>query len=163
MHPCVEAALTTTSRTRFLTEIAAGHLGPPIPEAKREYFRARLRNTLFNFILRKFLEQEKSGLTKATLARRIGSRPDVISRWLGAPGNLTLDTVSDLLLGISAEELIPTSHSVLNRSPTNYVHADWIRPEDQSRSAQPPRAPIDRLETGLPHRERTPSELLGHK
>src|SRR5690242_398273 len=94
-----------TSPTQFFSELAAGHSGPTIPEAKRIYFRTRLRSRLFNFILERFVREQKRGLTKATLARRIGKSPEVVNRWLGAPTNLTLDTVSDLLLGISAEEL----------------------------------------------------------
>src|SRR5947209_2537173 len=41
--------------------------------------------------------------------------PEVITRLLGAPGNWTLETISDLLLGIAGEELEPTSSSLLNR------------------------------------------------
>ena len=112
----------TTSQTQFLSEIAAGHSGQPIPEAKRAYFQARLRNRLFNFILGKFSEEQKNGLTKAILARRIGKKPDVVNRWLGSPSNLTLDTLSDLLLGISTEEFTPASETLLNRKPRNYSH-----------------------------------------
>ena len=53
----------------------------------------RLR--LYEAVIKEFLE---SGVTKAELARRIGRKPEQITRWLGAPGNWTLDTVSDLLL-----------------------------------------------------------------
>jgi hypothetical protein len=112
----------TTSQTQFLSEISAGHNGPPIPEAKRAYFQARLRNRLFNFILEKFGEQQKNGLTQAALARRIGKKPDVVNRWLGSPRNLTLDTISDLLLGISAEEFSVISSKILDRRPKNYSH-----------------------------------------
>jgi hypothetical protein len=114
------------SQTQFFSELAAGHSGPSIPEAKRSYFQARLRNRLFNFIIGKFVEEQKNGLTKAALARRIGKPPEVINRLLGAPSNLTLDTLSDLLLGINAEELTPDSESLLNQSPRNSLHADWI-------------------------------------
>ena len=125
--------MTTTSQTQFLSEIVTGHNGPPIPEAKRAYFQARLRNRLFNFILTKFGEQQKNGLTQAALARRIGKKPDVVNRRLGSPGNLTLDTLSDLLLGISAEEFNPGSSKLLNRSPRNYSHWEkLISLSDQS-------------------------------
>lgn len=105
------------SREQFFNELAAGHSGPVIPEAKRAYFRARLRNRLFNHILEKFVAEQKNGLTKAALGRRIGKPPEMINRWLGTPSNLTLDTVSDLLLGICGEELVPRSESVLNKAP----------------------------------------------
>lgn len=101
------AFVTTSQPTQFLAELAAGHSGPEVPLEKRAYFQARFRNRLFDFVLSKFQEQQKRGLTKAILARRIGKRPDVLSSLLGAPGNWTLDTVSDLLVGICAEELDP--------------------------------------------------------
>jgi hypothetical protein len=109
----------TTLQTQFFSELEAGHSGPPIPEAKRVYFQTRLRNRVFNFILNKFLEETKNGLTKAGLARRIGKTPDVINRMLGAPSNLTLDSVSDLLIGIAAQELKLDSDSPLIQAPTN--------------------------------------------
>jgi hypothetical protein len=117
----------STSQTQFMNEIQAGHDGPPIPEAKRVYFQERLRNRFFEFLLNKFLEQQKHGLTKAKLARRIGKTPDIVNRWLSAPSNLTLDTASDLLLGISAEELEMGASSLLNRVSVNYSHLDEFR------------------------------------
>lgn len=112
----------STSQTQFLSEIQAGHDGVPIPEAKRVYFQERLKNRFFEFLLNRFLEQQQHGLTKAKLARRIGKTPDIVNRWLSAPSNLTLETASDLLLGIKAEELEMGASSLLNRSSANYGH-----------------------------------------
>ena len=64
------------------------------------YYRARLRNRIYQLVL---LGLEASGLTRAEIARRIYKRPEQITRLLGAPGNWTLDTVSDLLLAIGCE------------------------------------------------------------
>ncbi len=114
------------SQARFFSELAAGHSGPTIPEAKRVYFQTRLRNRLFDFILGRFVREQKKGLTKAALGRRIGKPPEMINRWLGAPSNLTLDTVSDLLLGICAEEITPKSEPLLFQSPRNWTPAPWI-------------------------------------
>ncbi len=116
----------TIYQRQFLSELAAGHDGPRIPAAKLAYFQERLRGRVFEFILGKFLEEQKSGLTQAKLARRIGKTADVINRWLGAPSNLTVDTISDLLIGIGAEELDLSSSQVLNRSPVNYSHLDDV-------------------------------------
>jgi hypothetical protein len=44
-----------------------------------------------------------SNLKQNELAQRIRKGPDQINRWLGAPGNWTLDTISDLLLGIGVD------------------------------------------------------------
>ena len=117
----------TTSQTPFLTELTAGHNGPPISGPLRAYFQQRLRLRVFNFILNKFIEAQKDGLTKAGLARRIEKTPDVINRWLGGSSNLTLDTISDLLLGIAGEELLPTATSPLEQTRHNYSHFDDLK------------------------------------
>jgi hypothetical protein len=111
---------------RLLNEVAAGHDGPPIPEAKRVFFQERFRGRFFEFLVERFLLAQTRGLTKAKLARRIGKPPEVVNRWLGAPSNLTLDSVSDLLLGISAEEPEMSGLSLLNRSPVNYSHLNDV-------------------------------------
>ena len=131
----------TTLQTLFFSELEAGHNGPPIPEAKRVYFQTRLRNRVFNFILNKFLKETRNGLTKAGLARRIGKTPDVINRMLGAPSNLTLDSVSDLLIGIAAQELKLDSDSPLIQAPTNYDPSDWIKIMGENSSQSKPRPP----------------------
>ena len=116
----------TTSQMQLLNEIAAGHDGPPIPVAKRAYFQERLRGRVFDFIVSKFAEQQGKGLNKAKLGRRIGKAPEIINRILGAPSNLTIDTISDLMLGISAEELDLSSSPLLHRPPVNYSHTDHL-------------------------------------
>ena len=135
----------STSQTKsILSELRNGE---PIPPHVQAYFQERLKNRLHSFILRKFMEEERAGrLTKAALARRMAKRPEIVTRLLGAPGNWTLDTVSDLLLGIAAEELEPASTSLLNRPPRNYPGIDWEaspatpkprkRPETESPTAE---------------------------
>lgn len=124
-----------TSPTPFLSELIAGHSGPPIPVGKRSYFQERLRIRVFNFLLSKFLQAQKKGLNKNVLAKRIGRPPEVINRWLGAPSNLTLDTISDLLLGISAEELELDASSPIGRVADNYSHFDELASLAQAASA----------------------------
>jgi hypothetical protein len=86
----------------------------------RAYFQGRLKNRLHNLVIRKFEEAEiEHGLTRAELARRIGKRPEVLTRLLGAPGNWTLDTVSDLLLGIAGYELDATATKIADRAKRN--------------------------------------------
>jgi len=113
-------SVITSQAAPFFAELAAGHAGPPIPEEKLVYFRTRSRNRLFHFILSKFVAEQKKGLTKAALARRIGKSPEVINRWLGSPSNLRVDSISDLLIGISAEELAPASELLLEQTARDY-------------------------------------------
>jgi transcriptional regulator with XRE-family HTH domain len=131
----------TIYQTQLLNEVGAGHDGPRIPAAKLAYFQERLRGRIFAFILGRFLEEQKNGLTQAKLARRIGKTSDLINRWLGAPSNLTVDTISDLLIGIGAEELNLSSASLLNRAPVNYSHLDDV-PSIQDTSSEMSGQPI---------------------
>lgn len=89
------------------------------------YYRARLKNRLHQLVLREF---ENSGITRAELARRIRKKPEQITRWLNSPGNLRLDTVSDLLLGISFSEISAESIS-LKRPPRNFDRPNWLNQE----------------------------------
>jgi len=136
----------TTYRTQLLNEISAGHDGPQVPPAKLSYFQERLRDRIFDFILGRFLAEQKNGLTKAKLGRRIGKKAEVINRWLGAPSNLTLDTISDLLIGIAAEELNLSSATLLNRAPVNYSHLDDAPSADDMSPPEQHRAEISALE-----------------
>jgi hypothetical protein len=115
-------------------------MGPPVPSPVRAYFAQRLRIRVFNFILEKFVAAQEQGLTKAHLSRRIGKTPDLINRWLAAPANLTIDTISDLLLGISGEELELHSSSPFNQTQNNYSHYHFltssVKEHDQVRTQE---------------------------
>lgn len=92
--------MTASPTTSFLSELYDDN--GTLPVGVQEYFRQRQRNRFYELVIREFL---KSGLTKAALARRMGRKPEQITRWLSAPSNWTLDTVSDLLLAICKGEL----------------------------------------------------------
>jgi hypothetical protein len=112
--------VTTSQRTSSLFKpkgderISVGTLG---------YFQARNRNRLYETIIREF---QNSGISQATLARRLGKRPDVVCRWLGSPGNWTLDTVSDLLFAISGGEPEYSIAYPLDRPSRNYTDPEWL-------------------------------------
>lgn len=92
---------TTSQPTPFLSELLEGSV---IPEGKLAYFRARLSNRLHELVLSAFLKVEKRDhLSRADLAKRLGRKPEQITRWFASPGNWELDTVSDLLLGMGFE------------------------------------------------------------
>jgi hypothetical protein len=113
--------MTTSQPTSFLSEILEG---TRIPAEKLSYFRARLKNRLHAMVLSQFLKQEKDKLlTKADLARRLGKKPEQVTRWLGAPGNWTLDTVSDLLLGMGYEPTLATAN--LAQGAIQPAHELW--------------------------------------
>lgn len=91
----------TTSQNTFLYEILAGQ---QIPAGKLAYFRSRLRNRIHSLVLEEFARLEKDGkISRAVLGRRIGKKPEQITRWLAASGNWTIDTLSDLCVGMAVE------------------------------------------------------------
>lgn len=100
----------------------------PLSPAHFGYFRERVRLAFWEYVVLTFMEQaNSSNLTKAELARRIGRRPEQVGRWLAAPTNWTLDTATDLLLGMGIE-LMPSGRSLMERPAVNYVHAfDGLR------------------------------------
>lgn len=99
--------VSTSPTTRFSPEEA-----PPIGAGRLAFYQGRASNRMHSFLLAKFKEAERYGLTQAKLARRIGVDTASISRWLGSPSNLTVYTISILLLGICEEELDPVSTGV---------------------------------------------------
>jgi len=94
----------TTLQTALLSEPVKGER---IPIGKRAYFRAQLSNRLHELVLDEFarLEQEKK-MTRRELALRIDKDPSQITNYLSAPGNWTIDTISDLFLGLGIEPIV---------------------------------------------------------
>lgn len=96
--------MTTSPETSFLHEIV--NYDQTIPAGKLTYFRARLQDRIYDLIVRAFVQKEADGeMTRGGLANRIRKDPAQITRYLTSPSNWTLDTVSDLLLGICGAEL----------------------------------------------------------
>ena len=86
------------------------------------YYNQRLRNRIFEDVLKAFIQEAKAGrITKARLAKRLGKKPAQITRWLSGPSNWTLDTISALLLGIGAE-LDSEVAFLRDRTRPNYAH-----------------------------------------
>lgn len=118
--------MTSSPKMQFWSEVE--DLDAEIPEGKLEYFRERFRNDLYDFILRKFLEQKQMrNLNQAELARRLSYDPARLSRLLGAPGNWTLATVSDLLVGISGEALAVQSTAIRGKNSRNMTAHDLLQ------------------------------------
>jgi hypothetical protein len=115
--------MSTSAKKSFLSEILDDDT---IPIGKLAYFRERFRDRLYELVVSEFFRKEKTGLTKAQVARRIGRKPEQITRWLGAPGNWTLETVSDLLLAISKAEPRISLASLENRPTRNFTRPEWM-------------------------------------
>lgn len=89
----------TTSQTTMLSR-PNGNLA--VPKAAFAYLRTRLKHRIYSLIIKEF---RSSGLTQADLARRLGKDAPQLSRMLSGPGNMTIDTISDLLFAIDGKEL----------------------------------------------------------
>jgi hypothetical protein len=116
--------MNTSASHSFLSEIL---FAEPIPLEKLAFFRARAQSHLYDLVVTKFLALERDGkLTRAELARRIGKQPAQITRLLGAPGNWTVGTGSDLLLGMG-EELDVSSCPLAGRVERNFQQPEWVQ------------------------------------
>jgi hypothetical protein len=131
--------MITSRKNAFLHEILGND---PIPVGKLAFFRERFRDSLYDLVLSEFFKEEKLGLTKAAIARRIGRKPEQITRWLAAPGNWTVETVSDLLLAISRAEPHINLSKLSSLPDRNHQYADdWVEKERRRVSyPQPNRA-----------------------
>jgi hypothetical protein len=88
------------------------------------YFRERQRNRIHQLLLSEFL---KSGMTKTQLANRMGRSLSRVTKWLSAPGNWELDTVSDFFLAISGAELEPLLSYPFSGARRNYNQPEWLK------------------------------------
>lgn len=112
----------TSQPTSFLSEVLSES---PIRPGKKVYFRERLKSSFHETIVNLFREKRNSGeMTRAELARKIGKRPEQITRILNASGNLRLSTVSDVLLGLGYyADIQPIKLEEVSR---NYSQPSWM-------------------------------------
>jgi hypothetical protein len=94
-----------------------------VPADTFAYLETRNRFHVYNLILNEFA---RSGISQATLGRRLGKGPDQVSRLLGSPGNLTLDTISNVLFAISGSEPIYDLDYPLEKAARNDLGTEWL-------------------------------------
>ena len=124
--------MNTSQRASILSEIESDE---PLSVRALAYLRQKTRMSFYDFVLKKFLEAEtNNGLRQSDIVRRTGMRSDVLSRNLASPGNWTLDTITDLLIGISREEAELTSIPLLGRVSANRSQHDDVFPADTASS-----------------------------
>jgi hypothetical protein len=75
----------------------------PIADREIFYHRQRQKNRIFSELTSFYAEEAEGGASKRKIAQRLKKDPAQLTRWLAAPSNLTLDTISDLLLALDAE------------------------------------------------------------
>jgi hypothetical protein len=113
------------------------------PEAKA-YWRARLRHAVHDALWQQFSELAADRLTsKKSIAARLGAHPAQVTRWMNFPGNLTLDTVSDLFLAMNCTPDVVVCRIDRERSNKSYIL--WGSSETVSASSRD--SPITKLDT----------------
>jgi hypothetical protein len=119
----------TSQKEQFLSEIQDPQ-PTPIPPEKLAYFRARLKNRLYDYVASRLIAERQSGtrsVSQSDLAKRLSKKPEQITRWLGAPGNWTLETLSDLLLAISGNELpLPNEEELVEQKRNSNGPNEWV-------------------------------------
>jgi hypothetical protein len=94
----------------------------PMKTRDRAYYRQRQKNRVFTELVRFFADEaERRQITKKDLAEALAKDPAQITRWLSAPSNFELDTLSDILLALGAE----MDHRIVrfsDRANANYAH-----------------------------------------
>ena len=87
------------------------------------YYRQRYRNRVFSKLVSFITEQaQRDHVSKKDIAERLDKDPGLISRILNQPSNLTLDTISDILLAFDAEAEPPEIVSFKDRRAPNFIH-----------------------------------------
>jgi hypothetical protein len=89
--------ITSQSRT-----LLSNHTVEPIPVGTLGYMRARAKRRVFTILLTAF---EKSGMTRAQLARRLEMDKSLLSRYLGKPANWEFETLCDFFFAITGDPL----------------------------------------------------------
>jgi hypothetical protein len=84
----------TTTPTAFLSKPSGEDR---IPDTYFAYVTARGRQQAFNLV---HSEMKRNNVSQATLSRRTGMGPDVISRLLKRPSNIEQDTLSKLIFAV---------------------------------------------------------------
>jgi transcriptional regulator with XRE-family HTH domain len=83
----------TISQTQLKKEISQ----PEIKKFWLGYFQEEFRQAIHQQILELF---SNSGISRSELAKKIGRRPEQVTRWLSSPGNIEADTISDMGIGL---------------------------------------------------------------
>ena len=87
------------------------------------YYRQRYQNRVFSALVKFVSEQsDAEHITKKNLADRLNKDAGQVSRLLGHPSNLTLDTISDLLLAFDAEAEPPDIELFRDKRAPNIMH-----------------------------------------
>lgn len=109
-----------TSHTQLMNAISEEEIQP----FWVSYFREHFRGLVHDQLLEAFEAWKRQGNNRAILAKRLGRRPEQVTRWLAAPSNCEIDTVSDIALAMGFLPIM--SLESIRNQPSNHngVQAD---------------------------------------
>ena len=99
-----------------------------ISEGTLAYFSERARLKIFNMVmseLKNKIETDKH-FTRTLLAKKIRKSPSRLTKMLASPGNWTIDTISELLLGICGAEPVIEKAVIELQSRRNHTRPEWL-------------------------------------
>lgn len=109
----------------------------------REYFRAQTQREAYNLVLERFSELSGDHVAlRALIAKRLGKNRAQVTRWLSEPSNMTLDTLSDLLLAMGSEARMrqcpfgsEPKGNYLHPASTNPAPHEQVMPSTQGKTS----------------------------
>lgn len=112
--------MTTTSQTSFLDRPTGDE---KISERALGYVTETAREEMFDMIATACVE---AGVMRSQIAKRLGKDPALVTRQLSAPGNWTIDTISEYLFAINGRLVRAASYCPLEQAPANNRHANCL-------------------------------------
>ena len=111
-------------RTSAITASLSKPVGKTkIPSSQLSYISTRTKLRMFELVHR---ELRLSGISQAELACRLGLGTDRVCKLLGAPGNWTLNTSSELLFAISGGVLRFAVDHPMEAAARNSSYPSWL-------------------------------------
>lgn len=95
-----------------------------IPAGVQAFVSEKLKNDLYDLVLRKFKE---SGISQSELAARLGKDKALLSRQLSTPSNWTIDTTAKMLFAIDGSVLVLSTMDPDAPNAANYTQPSWLQ------------------------------------
>lgn len=111
--------MTSSLKRKSLSKPISGNV---VPTYDLALVRGRNKNKAHSLLLEQFRD---SGLSKAEVAQMLNRRPEQITRWLAGPGNLTLETLSDLVFALSGNFIKLQLSDDLAKAKSNHCQSEW--------------------------------------
>lgn len=116
--------------THYLSDVVNEEI---VPFGKRIYLQERLKGRFYEVMVDAFQKaRDEKGCTRKQLAKRIGKRPEQITRLLNSPSDIRISTLSDILVGCAYD--IDISLVPLERPKRNQRRTEWLAERQQDKN-----------------------------